>query len=102
MFSSLNLVRQIVKSHEPSDPRPLTASTSVTAQLPTERQRVKSPAEAENSAEQKAPPASAAGAATRPQPSEFATTSTPQPSTHSSADPTRRPCAIGHHPAAHR
>src|SRR5262245_2524909 len=45
----------------PDPGRPLTASTSVAAQQPTEPQRVKSPAEAENSAEQKAPPASAAG-----------------------------------------
>ena len=66
----------------PDPGRPLTASTSsVAAQQPTEPQQVKSPAEAENSAEQKAPPASAAGAAASPLPSELATTSTPQPPT---------------------
>ena len=66
----------------PDPGRPLTASTSsVAAQQPTEPQQVKSPAEAENSAEQKAPPASAAGAAARPLPSELATTSTPRPPT---------------------
>src|SRR6516162_573456 len=36
----------------PAPKRPLTASTSVAAQQPTEPQQVKSPAEAENSAEQ--------------------------------------------------
>ena len=62
----------------PDPRRPVTASTSVAAQQPTEPREVKSPAEAQNSAEQKAPPASAAGAAARPQPSKLATTSTPQ------------------------
>ena len=56
----------------------MTARTSVAAQQPTEPQQVKSPAQAENSAEQKAPPGLAAGAAALPQPSELAATSTPQ------------------------
>jgi hypothetical protein len=70
----------------PDPGRPLAASTSsVAAQQPTEPQQVKSPAEAENSAEQKAPPASAAAGAARPLPSELAATSTPQPSTGAAA-----------------
>src|SRR6516162_5142041 len=69
----------------PEPRRPVTASTSVAAQQPTEPQQVKSPAEAQNSAEQKAPPASAAGAAARPQPSKLATTSTPQGPTNAGA-----------------
>jgi hypothetical protein len=67
------------------DPRRLTASTSVAAQQPTEPREVKSPAEAGNSAEQKAPPASAAGAAADPQPSKVATISTPQGPTNAGA-----------------
>jgi hypothetical protein len=64
------------------DPRgSLTASTSVEAQQPTEPQQVKSPTEAQNSAEQKAPPAPG----TRPQPIEVATTSTPQATTSAAA-----------------
>ena len=60
----------------PDPRRPVTASTSVAAQQPPEPQQVKSPTEAQNSAEQKASPAPAA----RPQPSEFATSSTaPRP-----------------------
>ena len=60
----------------PDPKRPVTASTSVAAQQPPELQQVKSPAEAQNSAEQKLPPAPA----TRPQPSELVTTSTaPRP-----------------------
>ena len=60
----------------PDPARPVTASTSVAAQQPPEPQQVKSPAETQNSAEQKAPPAPAA----RPQPSELVTTSTaPRP-----------------------
>jgi hypothetical protein len=51
----------------PEASRPVTAGTSVAAQQPTEPQQVKSPAEAQNSDEQKSPPAPAAGAATRPQ-----------------------------------
>jgi hypothetical protein len=66
------------------DPRlPVTTNTSVAAQH-TELQEVKSPAEAQNSAEQKAPPAPAAGAPARPQPSEL-TTSTPQRPTSAAA-----------------
>ena len=68
----------------PDPRRPLTASTSVAAQH-SELQEVKSPAEAENSAEQKAPPALAAGAPARPQPRELATTSTPQGPTNAGA-----------------
>ena len=45
----------------PDPRRPVTASTSVAAQQPTEPQQVKSPAEAQNSAEQKAPPAAGGG-----------------------------------------
>jgi hypothetical protein len=71
----------------PDPRRPLTASTSVAAQQPTEPQQVKSPAEAHNSAEQKAPPASAAGVAALPQPIELATTSTPQGPTSAAALP---------------
>ena len=58
--------------------RPVTAGTSVAAQQPTEPQQVKSPAEAQNSAEHKVPPAPMVEAATRPQRSELATTSTSQ------------------------
>ena len=58
---------------------PMTASTSVAAQQPTEPQQVKSPAE------QKAPLAPAADAATHPQPIELATTSTPQGPTSTAA-----------------
>ena len=69
----------------PNSKRPVTTSTSVAAQQPTELQPVKSPAEAQNSAEQKAPPVSAAGAAARPQPNEIATTSTAQRPTSAAA-----------------
>jgi hypothetical protein len=62
----------------PDPGRSLTASTSVAMQQPIEPQHVKSLAEARNSAEQKTPSASTAGAAARPQPSELPTTSTPQ------------------------
>jgi hypothetical protein len=62
----------------PDASRPVTAGTSVAAQQPTEPQQVKSPAEAQNSLEQKTPSAPAAGATTRPQQSELATTSTSQ------------------------
>ena len=65
----------------PDPRRPVTTNTSVAAQQPTEPQQVKSPAEAQNSAEQKAQP----GAAARPQPSELATTSTPRPLTSAAA-----------------
>ena len=58
---------------------PMTASTSVAAQQPTEPQQVKSPAE------QKAQLAPAADAATHPQPIELATTSTPQGPTSTAA-----------------
>ena len=46
----------------PDPRRPVTASTSVAEQQPTEAQQVKSPAETQNSAEQKAPPAPGAAA----------------------------------------
>jgi len=69
----------------PDPRRPVTASTSVAAQQPTDPQQAKSPAEAQNSAEQKAPPVSAAGAAAHPQPSKLATTSTPQGPTNAGA-----------------
>ena len=68
----------------PAPKRSLTASTSVAAQQPTEPQQVKSPAEVENSAE-RTPPASAAGAASGPLPSELATISTPQRPTSAAA-----------------
>ena len=68
----------------PDPSRPVTAGTSVAAQQPTEPQQVKSPAEAQNSAEQKAPPAPRRAAA-RPQPSELATTSTSQRPTSAAA-----------------
>ena len=61
----------------PDPSRPVTAGTSLAAQQRTEPQQIKSPAEAQNSAEQKPPPA-AAGAKTRPQQNELATTSTSQ------------------------
>src|SRR6516162_8753482 len=54
---------------------PVTAATSVATQQPTEPQQIKSPAEVQNSAEQKAPPVLAAGVKTRPQQSELATMS---------------------------
>jgi hypothetical protein len=69
----------------PDASRPVTAGTSVAAQQPTEPREVKSLAEAQNSAEQKVPPASAAEAATRPQRSELATTSTSQRPTSAAA-----------------
>jgi hypothetical protein len=69
----------------PDASRSVTAGTSVAAQQPTEPQQVKSPAEAQNSLEQKTPSAPAAGAATRPQQSEFATTSTSQRPTGAAA-----------------
>jgi hypothetical protein len=70
----------------PAPERPLTASTSpIAAQQPTDPRQVESPAEAENSAKQKAPPVPAAGAVARPLPSELATTSTPQPPTIAAA-----------------
>ena len=56
----------------------MTTNRSVAAQQPTEPQQVKSPVEAQNSAEQKVPPAPAAEVATRPQRSELATTPTLQ------------------------
>jgi hypothetical protein len=62
------------------DPRqPMTASTSVAAQQPTEPQQVKSPAEARNSAEQNAVPGA------RPQQIELTTTSSPQGPTSAAA-----------------
>ena len=69
----------------PEISRLVTAGTSVAAQQPTEPQEVKSPAEGQNSAEQKAPLAPAAEAATRPQQSELATTSTSQRPTSAAA-----------------
>jgi hypothetical protein len=69
----------------PEVSRPVTAGTSVAAQQPTEPQEVKSPAEAQNSAEQKAPLAPAAEATTRPQQSELATTTTSQRPTSAAA-----------------
>jgi hypothetical protein len=54
---------------------PVTAGTSVAVQQPTEPQQIKSPAEVQNSAEEKAPPMLAAGVKTRPQQSELATMS---------------------------
>jgi hypothetical protein len=69
----------------PDPGRPVIASTSTAAQQPIGRQQVKSPAEAENSLEQKAPPAPTAGATTGPQQSEPATTSTPQGPTSAAA-----------------
>ena len=69
----------------PDPPRPVPAGTSVAAQQPTEPQQAKSLAEAQNSAEQKVPPASAAEAATRGQPSELPTTSTSQRPTSAAA-----------------
>jgi hypothetical protein len=60
----------------PNPSRTVTVGTSVAAQQPTDW--VKSPAEAQNSVEQKAPSAPAAGATTRPQQSKLATTSTSQ------------------------
>jgi hypothetical protein len=65
----------------PDPKRPVTTSTSVAAQQPTEPQQVKSSAEAQNSAEQKARP----GATVHPQPSELATTPTPQRPTSAAA-----------------
>ena len=62
----------------PNSRRPLSASTSVATQQPTEPQQVKSHAEVENSADQKAAPVPAAGAAAPLQPSELATISTLQ------------------------
>ena len=59
-------------------PDPRLPVTTLAAHQPTEPQQMKSPAEAQNSAEQKAPPAPEAGLAARPQPTELATTSTPQ------------------------
>ncbi len=64
---------------------PDAAGTSVAAQQPTEPQQIKSPAEAQNFAEQKAPLAPAAGAATRPHRSELTTTSTSQRPTSAAA-----------------
>jgi hypothetical protein len=75
----------------PDPKRPVTTNTSRAAQQPTEPQQVKSPAEAQNSAEQKAPPAPAAGAAVSPQPSEPATTPTPQRPTSAAALAEARP-----------
>jgi hypothetical protein len=69
----------------PDPGRPLTASASVSAQQPTEPQQVKSSAELENAAEQKARPVSAAAAAARPQPSELPTTLTRQSPTSAAA-----------------
>ena len=69
----------------PDPSRPVTAGTSVAAQQPTEPQQVKSPAEAQNSAEQKVPPAPTAEAATNPQRSELATTPTSQRPTSAAA-----------------
>jgi hypothetical protein len=65
----------------PDPKRPVTTNRSVAAQQPTEPQQVKSPAEAQNSAEQKAQP----GAAVHPQPSELVTTTTPQRPTSAAA-----------------
>jgi hypothetical protein len=65
----------------PDPKRPVTTNTSVAAQQPTEPRQVKSPAEPQNSAEQKAQP----GAAVRPQPSELVTTTTPQRPTSAAA-----------------
>jgi len=59
-------------------PDPRLPVTTLGTHQPTEPQQMKSPAEAQNSAEQKAPPAPEAGLAARPQPTELATTSTPQ------------------------
>jgi hypothetical protein len=58
-------------SNENTVPAPAVAPT-----ITDEPQQVKSPAEPQNSVEQKASPAPAAGATTRPQRSELATTST--------------------------
>jgi hypothetical protein len=69
----------------PDPGRPLTASTSVASQQPIGPQQVKSPAEAENSPEQKAPLAPTAEATTLPQQSESATISTPQRPTSAAA-----------------
>jgi hypothetical protein len=69
----------------PDPSRPVPAGTSVAAQQPTEPQQVKSLAEAQNSAEQKVPPASAGEAATRRQPSELPTTSPSQRPTSAAA-----------------
>jgi hypothetical protein len=69
----------------PDPSRPVPASTSVAAQQPTEPQQAKSLAEAQNSAEQKVPPASAGEAATRRQPSELPTTSPSQRPTSAAA-----------------
>jgi hypothetical protein len=65
----------------PDSKRPVTTSTSVAAQQPTEPQQVKSSAEAQNSAEQTARP----GATVHPQPSELATTATRQRPTSAAA-----------------
>ena len=69
----------------PDPSRPVTAGTSVAAQQPTEPQQVKSPAEAQNSADPKVPPAPTAEAATNPQRSELATTPTSQRPTSAAA-----------------
>ena len=70
----------------PDPRRPVTTSTSVAAQQPTEPQQVKSAAEAQNSAEQKAAPAPASREAARPQQGALATTSTPQRPTNAPSD----------------
>lgn len=65
----------------PDPGRPLTASASVAVQQPIEPRQIKSPAQAVNSAEQKAPPASTVGRGARPRTSELPATSTPRPPT---------------------
>ncbi len=57
----------------PDASRPVTAGTSVAAQQPTESQQIRSPAETQNFAEQKASPTPRTGTKTYPQQSEFAT-----------------------------
>ena len=69
----------------PDPARPLTAHKSVASQQPIGPQQVESPAEAENSPEQKAPLAPTAKATTLPQQSEPGTISTPQRPTSAAA-----------------
>jgi hypothetical protein len=61
-------------------PDPRLPVTTLAAHQSTEPQQMKSPAEAQNSAEQKAPPAPEAELVARPQPTELVTTSTPHTS----------------------
>ena len=65
----------------PDPKRPASNEHVGRGEQPTEPQQVKSPAEAQNSAEQKAQP----GAAVHPQPSELVTTTTPQRPTSAAA-----------------